>query len=90
MKEASDQAREAQALSKAIMPFLAGKDPDVQGAALADLLALYLAGHVVRDDPRATRRLQEELLEAHLKAVWELVPIAYETVIKPKLRQRRN
>jgi len=43
-------AAEAMALAKLIHPVLAGHDPDVQGAALCDLLGTWLAGH-----PRPTR-----------------------------------
>ena len=90
MTTASDQAREAQALEKQLSRLLMGKDPGVQGAALANLLALWLAGHVVQGDPQATQALREAMLEVHLSAVWQLVPINYEAFIEPKLRRRRN
>jgi hypothetical protein len=61
-----------------------------RGAALADLLALWLAGHVDRDDPEGPNSdlVREEVLKLHLKAVRSLVPINYETIIKPKLSGR--
>lgn len=54
-------------LAKLMYPFLAGKHPAVQGAALADLLATWLAGF----DPDA----REALLDNHIHIVRELVPI---------------
>lgn len=40
----TDQAEEAVALAKRIAPLLAGKDPAVQSAVLADLTATWLVG----------------------------------------------
>lgn len=73
----SEQAREADALSAKIWllaaPILAGKAPEVQGAALADLAAVWLSGHLVVDDDVRTFETRRELFEAHCRAVWELV-----------------
>lgn len=41
----TDQARRSQELVRLIGPMLHGQRPDVQGAALCDLLAMWLAGH---------------------------------------------
>ena len=49
-----------------IKPILAGHPPELQGSVLADLLAYWLAGW-----PAEAR---QELLNHHLKTVWELVP----------------
>jgi hypothetical protein len=54
-------------LARRIHPLLAGQHPAVQGAALADLLATWLAGF----DPDA----REALLDNHIHIVRELVPI---------------
>jgi hypothetical protein len=51
----------------AIRPLLAGKDPAIQGAVLADLLAIFLAGH--------HPELREDILELHIDAVRELIPV---------------
>ena len=40
-----EQARRAQNLSSLIKPVLFDQGPSVQGAALADLVAIYFAGH---------------------------------------------
>jgi hypothetical protein len=76
-REAEGQALEARALIDAIIPLMAGKDdPGVQGAALADLLAMWLAGHVYPGDEALTKLAREGMLELHLKTVWKLVDIA--------------
>jgi hypothetical protein len=54
-------------LAKRIHPLLAGQHPAVQGAALADLLATWLAGF----EPD----VREALLDNHVHTVRELVPI---------------
>jgi hypothetical protein len=54
-------------VAQRIHPLLAGLPPQVQGAALADLLATWLAGH----EPE----LREALLDLHIHTVRELVPI---------------
>lgn len=52
-----------------IAPILAGHSPMVQGATLADLTAMWLAGFLGDD---ATR---DELLTAHIELVRKLVPV---------------
>jgi hypothetical protein len=53
---------------------MVGEDPLVQGAVIAELTAHWLAGHLVLDDRAATERLREELLEAHIRVVRQLIP----------------
>ena len=59
--------KQVEELVDAIRPHLQDKGPEVQGAALADLLAIYIAGHhpAIRDD----------VLDAFITAVRKLVPI---------------
>jgi hypothetical protein len=47
-----EQATRALELAKRIAPLLHGQGPDVQGAALADLVAMFFAGHApdIRDE----------------------------------------
>ena len=59
-------------LVAAIRPLLAGEAPHVQGAVLADLVAMWLAGHVVMDSHGKTRRLRADLLRGHVAVVREL------------------
>lgn len=51
---------------------LHGKPPAVQGAALADLLAIWLAGHVTPDKSE-TERLREQMLGEHIRTVRLLI-----------------
>ena len=76
------------ALTKAIRPLLAGKPAQVQGAVLADLLALWLAGHVMRGDPKATEAMREEALDMHLKAVRALIDINYKMSVEPQIKAK--
>jgi len=74
--ETADAARvaEIEAIVAAIRPLLAGKPPEIQGAALADLLATWLAGYVAGDEGK-TDDLRERLLQHHLRTVRRLLPV---------------
>ncbi len=58
-----------------IKQLLAGLRPELQGAILADCLAIWLAGHHVAGDVDATRKLRAELLADHCFAVRQLTII---------------
>lgn len=88
--EAKLNAGEAQRLVRAIGPILAGHASAAQGAALADLLAIWLAGHVALGDPEATEALREGLLAAHMEAVRGLIPVNHKSLIEPELKRRQN
>jgi hypothetical protein len=62
-------------LTRKIMPHLAGQDPELVGGVLADLLAIFLAGHVVVGSKPETDKLREDVLAIHLEAVRQLVTI---------------
>jgi hypothetical protein len=83
-----DDAKEVFELVKAIRPLLTGKPAQVQSAALADLLAMWLAGHVIRGDQEATERLREQVLEMHLVGVRALIDINYKTSVEPQIKAR--
>jgi hypothetical protein len=57
-------------LMGAIKPLLAGHSPAMQGAVLADLLAIWLAGHHAGGETAAMR---ERLLAMHIGTVRALV-----------------
>jgi len=59
-------------LVEAISPLLAGFEPEVQSAVLADLLAMWLAGHL--GERQAVAELREQLLAGHIKLVRDLIP----------------
>lgn len=56
-----------------VSPQLKGRSPGVQGAVLADLLAMWLAGHWVERSKEETHALREKVLRMHVEKVWELV-----------------
>ncbi len=57
-----------------INPHLQGKGPEVQGAALCDLVAMYFAGH--------HPALREQAIEAWLKAMRGLIPVNEAAIFK--------
>jgi hypothetical protein len=72
---ADDEANLVMGLTVAIKPLLAGRPPHVTSAVLANLTALWLAGHVAvdSDDPDATAKVREELLYAHVQLIQGLI-----------------
>jgi hypothetical protein len=58
-----------------IRPLLAGREPVVQSAVLAELLSLLLAGHWIPGEPNQTEIFRRELLSVHSKLVWELIKV---------------
>jgi hypothetical protein len=81
-------ADEAEALAKRCFPILAGHDRMVQGAALAELVAHHIAGHVILGDRGKTEALRAMLLKEYIKAVEGLIPILDEDVIQPEIARR--
>jgi hypothetical protein len=67
---------------ESIKPLLAGLHPGVQGAALAELLAIWLAGHRT-SDPDATKALQHRLLRMHMDKVRALTRINNKNTAAP-------
>jgi hypothetical protein len=68
-------AIQVEPLVEQIRPILAGKEPPLQGAVLADLTALWLAGFVIKGDPKGTHALREELLLRHFELVCQLIKV---------------
>jgi hypothetical protein len=65
---------EALELVGEIRQLMAGRLADLQGSILADLLAIWLAGHIVPGDTKATDDLREQLLAWITGLVRELIP----------------
>jgi hypothetical protein len=65
---------EALKLSRSIMPLLTGKDPGVIGGALADLVAILIAGH--------HPSLRDEILRLHIDTVTALIEPSAEEITK--------
>lgn len=72
---ATEVQRLVEKIRPLLFPLLAGHPPEIQGAALADLTAIWLAGHIYDGDAEATAGLRESLLEYHMAAVRALIPI---------------
>jgi len=70
-----DQTEAVVDLVEQVRPLFAGRAPHLVGAALADLLAMLLAGHMVPGDRTATHDVRERLLALHIEAVRRLIPI---------------
>jgi hypothetical protein len=66
------RTREAAAIIDRIRPLLAGHSPEVQGAVIADLTAIWLAGHHVAGDEDATRKMRDALLVYHCAEILKL------------------
>jgi hypothetical protein len=75
MSKFGEFALQVEPLVEQIRPILAGKDPQLQSAVLADLTALWLAGFVIKGDPKETRALREELLRRHFELVRQLTGV---------------
>jgi len=78
--DAAGFGEEVDALLERIMPFLAGHDPELQGAVVTDLAALWIAGHRVEGSRAEGDRMRGELLEVYLQHVRELVEMYLEGV----------
>jgi hypothetical protein len=73
----AEQADTAAKLVEAICPLLAGHEPEVQSAALADLTAMWLAGMQDLDNPESADllALRERLFHEWCETVRKLVTV---------------
>ena len=60
---------EARAVQEKIRPLLAGKGPEIQGAVLSDLVAIFIASHYQHGDG-----MMKKMLSMHIDLVRKLVP----------------
>jgi hypothetical protein len=67
VSDTREQLADAHTIIEAIRPILAGHSPDVQGAALIELLAMFLAGYAPP--------LRDEILALHVETVRAIVPL---------------
>lgn len=81
------QVSEVEELVEAVRPYFAGRDPEIVGAALADLLSTFLAGHVLLDDTTGeigrheTTLLRERILAEHLVGVRALILLNEDAIL---------
>jgi len=68
----------AEHIVNAISPLLRGFPPEIQGAVLADLVSMWLAGHMGPGAPE----LREELLAGHIELVRELIPVNEKIILE--------
>jgi hypothetical protein len=85
--DAARYATESMVLTGRIREMLAGKPAAMQGAILADLLAMWLAGHVEDPDNEGLREL---VLAAHIEAVRALIPVNFKLFVEPQLKAKRH
>ena len=71
---------QADALLERISPILAGQPAEVQGAVIADLAAMWLAGHRDARGRAEGARMREELLQLHAEYVRDLARMYLEDV----------
>jgi len=72
MDQSDRDARTVRTLVAMIKRHLAGQSPAVQGAVLADLTSLWIAGHR-SPDPVEQDRMRTMLLVMHMDAVKQLI-----------------
>jgi hypothetical protein len=72
---AAEQVDKVKMLTDRISPILHGHNPEIQGAVLAELLATWLAGHVVPGDRMQTILLRGRLFHEHMKIVRDLTKL---------------
>jgi hypothetical protein len=71
---------EAMALIEKASVLFAYKHPQLVGAALTDLMATWMSGHLVvdekgKEDAPATRRMREQVIKIQMRAVWQMVEL---------------
>jgi len=74
--------QDATDLAKQIAPMLAGKHPAIHGAALADLLAMWVAGH--------PPQVRDEMLLMHIEKVNDLVLVNAKVIDRAMRKSRKS
>lgn len=72
---ADRKADQAVEIINRILPLLHGQDPQVVGAVLADLTAMWVAGHVSPGNPEETKQVREAMLTRHIVGVMSLIDV---------------
>lgn len=67
---------------------LYGREPEIQGAILAELLSRWLAGHF-GETPEHTKALRDSLLGVHIKSVIELIPESEKEILEGERKSGR-
>jgi hypothetical protein len=72
---ATPETTEVLAIAERIKPHLAGRSPEIQGAVLAELLSVFIAGHY-----KGGSDLMDRVLNMHVEMVRQLVPSSIEAL----------
>jgi hypothetical protein len=72
-EQASEMTSRALAVAAACGSILAREQPEIQGAALADMMAEFLLGHRILGDDRSEREMREEVFAQWIKTVRDLL-----------------
>jgi hypothetical protein len=72
--------REANALVEQVKPLFAHQRPDVCGAALCELTAMWLAGYVAPGSQRATEKVRADMLQRQMLTVKRLTPVIAQAI----------
>ena len=70
--EVREETAKSDALVAQIRPLLAGKAPQLQGIVVAELMAIYIAGHAPE--------LRDDIMKAQLVAIEGLVKLWHEAL----------
>jgi hypothetical protein len=70
-----EKAKVGETLAALLGRYFVGVDADIVGAALADLTAIWLAGHCVENDGLATAKFRDEIHRLHIKTIHRLVKL---------------
>ena len=73
--EAAEQAARAQQIVAMTGFFFTGQEPGVIGLALAELMAIFLFSHQMRNDAAKEADLRTKLLTEWCETVWSLVAV---------------
>lgn len=76
-----EMAKDAAQMFDEMAEIMRNHHPFVQGAVLADLLALWIAGHFTENEQQ-TIRIRDKILDEHIKAVRKLIPINEKIIVE--------
>jgi len=77
--------REIENVVARIKPLLAGRRPDVQGVILAECLSIWITGHLLPGQPKATAELWGSIWRMHFAKAAELIHLVATEVGTPAL-----
>jgi hypothetical protein len=75
-------------LSEVIRPLLRGQPPEVVGAVLANLTAMFIISHVAEND-YLTKKSRDQVLKIQIDTIKKLMPLN-EELIRSKVQAARD